>query len=60
MNNDVTLHIRLEKTLKQELEKYAEAYSLKLSNVVRIALEEFAYKDHEATTEVAKIKQENF
>jgi antitoxin component of RelBE/YafQ-DinJ toxin-antitoxin module len=58
---DATLHIRLDKDLKHELEKHAEAYDIKLSNVIRIALEEFAYKDHEITTiPISKINSDRF
>lgn len=58
MNNDATLHIRLEKSLKEELEKIAKAYNIKFSNIIRTALEEYAYKDHEVTT--TKINTNNF
>ena len=61
MANDETLHIRLEKTLKQELENYAVVYDIKLSNVIRIALEDFTNKDHEVTTTtISKINPANF
>lgn len=61
MANDETLHIRLEKTLKQELENYAVIYDIKLSNVIRIALEDFTNKDHEVTTTtISKINSANF
>jgi antitoxin component of RelBE/YafQ-DinJ toxin-antitoxin module len=52
MAKDDTIHIRLEKTLKQELEDYAINNELKLSNVIRIALEEFAEKDHTRSTTI--------
>jgi antitoxin component of RelBE/YafQ-DinJ toxin-antitoxin module len=61
MANDATLHIRLENSLKKELEDYAVVYSIKLSNVIRIALEDFVSKDHETTTvQVSKINPNNF
>lgn len=58
---DATLHIRLDSALKKELEKYAISYNIKLSNIIRVALEEYAYKDHETTTHtLSKINLENF
>lgn len=60
MNNDETIHIRLEKTLKQELENHARTYGMKLSQITRMALEEYAYRDHELTTTVSKINMERF
>jgi predicted transcriptional regulator len=58
---DATLHIRLDSALKRELEKCAIAYDIKLSNIIRVALEEYAYKDHEATTHtLSKINASNF
>lgn len=56
MANDATLHIRLETSLKEQLEQYAKEYDIKLSNVIRIALEEFAEKDH--AKETRSISQE--
>lgn len=61
MQNDATLHIRLEKSLKKELEDYAVIYDIKLSNVIRVALENFANQEHSATTStIAKINPSNF
>lgn len=61
MANDETIHIRLETGLKQELEKHANIYGMKLSQVTRIALEEYAYRDHElTTTTLPKINTEKF
>lgn len=61
MNNDEAIHIRLEKTLKKELENHARLYGLKLSQVTRLALEEYAYKEHKlTTTTVSKINMEKF
>lgn len=58
---DATLHIRLDRILKAELEKHAEMYDIKLSNVIRMALEEYAYKDHELTTlSTSKINADRF
>jgi antitoxin component of RelBE/YafQ-DinJ toxin-antitoxin module len=58
---DATLHIRLDSALKKELEKCAIAYNIKLSNVIRVALEEYAYKDHETSTNtLSKINSDNF
>lgn len=58
---DATLHIRLDSALKKELEKHAIAYNIKLSNVIRIALEEYAYEDHQASTNtLSKINADNF
>lgn len=50
MQKDSTLHIRLENTLKKELEEYGTEFNLKLSNVIRIALEEFVEQDHTKST----------
>lgn len=62
MAKDDTLHIRLEKTLKKELEDYGKEFNIpKLSQVIRIALEEFVEKDHTITTSVFnKVNAENF
>ena len=61
MANDATLHIRLEKDLKIFLEDYAKEYEIKLSNVIRIALEEFSEKDHTRTTiSTSRINTDNF
>ena len=61
MANDATLHIRLENSLKQELENYAVVYDIKLSNVIRIALEDFTNNEHNmTTTAVSKINPDNF
>jgi antitoxin component of RelBE/YafQ-DinJ toxin-antitoxin module len=58
---DATLHIRLDSALKKELEECAVFYNIKLSNVIRIALEEYAYKDHRQTTNtLSKVNLENF
>lgn len=58
---DATIHIRLDKTLKDELERHADMYDIKLSNIIRIALEEYAYKDHEVTTTpISKINIDRF
>lgn len=58
---DATLHIRLDSALKKELEKHATAYDIKLSNIIRIALEEYAYKEHEiTTTPISKINIDRF
>jgi predicted transcriptional regulator len=58
---DATLHIRLDSALKKELEKHAIAYDIKLSNVIRVALEDYAYKDHEVSTHtLSKFNLENF
>lgn len=61
MNNDATLHIRLEKTLKQELENIGVIYDIKLSNVIRVALEDYVNSNHEVTTNtMSKINPANF
>jgi antitoxin component of RelBE/YafQ-DinJ toxin-antitoxin module len=46
---DATLHIRLHKDLKEELEGIGDELDIKLSNVIRMALEEFA-ENHIAPT----------
>ena len=61
MNNDATLHIRLEKNLKQELENIGVIYDIKLSNVIRVALEDYVNSNHEVTTNtMSKINPANF
>lgn len=61
MYNNATLHIRLEKNLKNELEKISNIYGTKLSTTIRLALEDYACRKHEITTkQISKINMENF
>jgi metal-responsive CopG/Arc/MetJ family transcriptional regulator len=41
MKKDTTLHIRLDKALKEELENISNSRKSKLSKIIRIALEEY-------------------
>ena len=56
---EATLHVRLDKTLRGDLEKIAAENGLKLSPAIRIAIEEYVERGvSERTT--SRINQENF
>lgn len=47
-----TIHIRLNQFLREELEKISEENEIKLSNVVRTALEDYVNNYSKPTTSV--------
>lgn len=62
MNNDATLHIRLEKSLKEEIEEIAKNFAVKPAVIVRMALEDYVNSNPSPTTTImqsSKINLEN-
>jgi antitoxin component of RelBE/YafQ-DinJ toxin-antitoxin module len=55
---DATIHIRIDQVLKDDLDHYAKASGVKLSSVVRMALEEYSEKEYKPTT--SKINPDKF
>lgn len=55
MNNDSTLHIRLNVALKEELEEIAKRFSVKPAVVVRVALEDYVNSNPAPTTSIINI-----
>jgi predicted DNA-binding protein len=55
MNNDSTLHIRLNIALKEELEEIAKRFSVKPAVVVREALEDYVNSNPAPTTSIINI-----
>lgn len=53
MSLEATLHIRLDPTLKGEIEKLAEDFSVKPAVIVRMALEQFIDASPEPTTRIS-------
>lgn len=62
MNNDATIHIRLEKSLKEEIEEIAKNFAVKPAVIVRMALEDYINSNPSPTTTIiqsSKINLEN-
>ena len=52
MAHDATLHIRLEKSLKENVEEIAKEFGVKPAVVIRLALEDYVDKEPKPTTRI--------